>query len=299
MDVTGVVLNAPVDLVRDGTVVLYRPDVSGPNPYQVPLLPDGRFHITGVIPGDYTLTVRRNDRVVAARAVSIEHPVDDIKVIVPRRVTVTGRIVNAGSQRLTLAGGVRVSAVSRLVDEAVFLSGAHGPVTADGRFSLPGVTGVGTLRVSGLPVGWVATAVRLSMVDVTDTVTGFTRTDGQRFEIVVTDQPTRITGRVVDPETREPRVATVLNLSLRTTTDGACSRKRSGRPLASEAGTTSPASHQASTWPSPSRCFHPLTSATRPFCGCFGIRPRRFVWTTESTQILTLQPSRFPPSLLQ
>ena len=103
-----------------------------------------------------------------------------------------------------------MSAVSRLVDEAVFLSGADGPVTADGRFSLPGVTGVGTLRVSGLPEGWVATAVRLSMVDVTDKVTDFTRTYGQRFEIVVTDQPARITGQVVDRETREPRDATVL-----------------------------------------------------------------------------------------
>ncbi len=298
VDVTGVVLNAPVDLVRDGTVVLYRPDVSGPNPYQVPLRADGRFHITGVIPGDYTLTVRRNDRVVAARAVSIEHPVDDIQVIVPRRVAVTGRIVNAGSHRLTLAGGVRVSAVSRLVDEAVFLSGADGPVTADGRFSLPGVTGVGTLRVSGLPEGWVATAVRLSMVDVTDTVTDFARTDGQRFEIVVTDQPTRITGRVVDRETREPRVATVLIFP--------ADHERWGLQSEAVRTTFSVGGEYDVTGLVPGE-YLAIAFSILPPVDLRDPSVLRALWNQATPfrvdngehQILTLQPSRFPPSLLQ
>jgi hypothetical protein len=298
VDVTGVVLNAPVDLVRDGTVVLHRPAVSGPNPYQVPLRADGQFHITGVIPGDYTLTVRRNDRVVAARVVSIEDPVGDIELILPRRVTVTGRIINAGSQRLTLAGGVRVSAVSRLVDEAVFLSGADGPVTADGRFSLPGVTGVGSLRVSGLPEGWVTTAVRLSMVDVTDKVTDFSRTDGRRFEIVVTDQPTRITGRVVDRETREPRDAVVLIFP--------ADHNRWGLQSQAVRTTLSLGGQYAVTGLPPGE-YLAIAFSTPPT-----IDPRepsvlRVLWNQATPfrvddgehQTLTLQLSRFPSSLLQ
>ena len=298
VDVTGVVLNAPVDLVGDATVVLYRPAVSGPNPYQVPLRADGRFHITGVIPGDYTLTVRRSDRVVAARAVSIEHSVSDVEVIVPRRVTVTGRIVNAGSNRLTLTGAVRVSAVSRLVDEAVFLSGADGPVTADGRFSLPEVTGIGTLRVSGLREGWVATAVRVSGVDVTDKVTDFARTDGQRFEIVVTDQPTRITGRVVDRETREPRDATVLIFPADHARWGLQSQAvRTTRSLGGQYDVTGlpPGEYLAIAFSTPLAVDPSDPSVLRVLWN----QATPFRVDDGEHETLTLQPSRFPASLLQ
>ncbi len=211
VDVAGQVINGADVALVGAEVYMYRPGVRRTSPYRARIRADGSFDLGTVIPGDYVFTIMRDARALAGERVSISEAVEDMAVVIPPRVTLEGRIVNAGSRELSLgtSGAVRVAALSRFVDGQAFLTGGEAVARANGQFSVPDVAGLGTLRVSGLPERWVVSAVRKSTLDVTDTLTDFAHRPGIPFEIEVTDRPAGMAGRVLDDD-REPRDYTVV-----------------------------------------------------------------------------------------
>jgi len=167
---------------------------------------NGRFTFTGLLPGDYIIVARvGNMGMVAAdtaeneigsAAVHVEGAdVENLVVSTSKGATVTGRIIVEGTAPPP-AKGLRV--MLRPAPGAA--SGIFGPlpnseVAADLTFTLKGIFGAYGVTLSGLPGGWIVKSVRLGGEDVTERTVDLRGKD--RFEIVLSNRPAGLTGRVV------------------------------------------------------------------------------------------------------
>jgi hypothetical protein len=182
---------------------------------------DGAFTLTGVAPGEYTLSVRSvqvftsssagGDTMMVrtivggpdgAESESATMPIvvsgedlANVLVMTSKGATVSGRLTFDGGSTPPIAG-VRVTAASADVDgPAAGVGGAT--VKPDGSFDLRGLTGRRIVRVANLPPGWALKAVRINGEDVTDSGAEFAPGQEVRdLEVVATNTPAAMTGRV-------------------------------------------------------------------------------------------------------
>jgi hypothetical protein len=172
---------------------------------------NGAFTLSSVAPGDYTMMVRvffdeaETMRLASSGTLDGDPgfsmplsvsgtPIEDLRIVVPAPVDVSGRVVFEGG---TPKGDVLGS---------VFASNTHGslsgesrtPVGADGRFTLR--LRPGTWRFSAwTPPGWMVKRLtfRGTAVD-EDTQVEVTSEPGARLEVLLTSQLTAVTGTVSD-----------------------------------------------------------------------------------------------------
>jgi len=189
--------------------------------------PDGRFVLSALPPGRYTLVGRAAENgsgegdampyFAETQFVLADQNISGVVLQFERGVTVTGRIVPPAGAAAGAAASVRLAATP--VDSyASLLPGA--PVIAttrqDGTFVFDGV-GPGKWRVSGasLPQGWSLRSAMLGGRDTLDVpfevrlaqpIAGLT--------IAMTDQPTELTGTVLDAAGQPTSAYAVLAFSV-------------------------------------------------------------------------------------
>ena len=173
--------------------------------------PGGTFTLSGVAPGDYTLSVRvifddaATMRIAASGSFNEPGftvplavsgtPIDGLRVVVPSRIELTGRVIFEGASAnpdLT----PRISATPSL-------GSMHGeatatPVDAAGRFTLP--LRPGSWRFTAwTPPGWMIKRItfRGATIEPDDPVE-VTSEPGARLEILLTSQLTVMTGTASD-----------------------------------------------------------------------------------------------------
>jgi len=166
--------------------------------------PDASFSIAGVPPGDYALTASGRDPETGTELwgrLPLTVTGDDLDGLVVS-ATPGGR----ASGQITFEGGVvppfRPAALNLFSDAARPGESSGGPVgtiRGDWTFELGRLHGARLIRLTRLPRGWVLKSVRLGGRDITDTGIVFTGTeDVAGIQIVLSDRPTTITGRVLD-----------------------------------------------------------------------------------------------------
>jgi len=183
---------------------------------------NGNFTMTGVAPGEYTLSARSTitmtsvavdrtmftTRTVAAASgeaqqefgsVPLSVAGDDVAnviVVTSKGTSVSGRVVYEGGSKPNV-NTLRISAASPDADGPMGLLGGSSSVTADGTFEIRGVAGPRIFRVMNVPAGWVLKAIRYNGSDITDAgldVRGSEPLTG--LEVVLTTRGTEITGTV-------------------------------------------------------------------------------------------------------
>lgn len=182
---------------------------------------NGNFTLTGVAPGDYTLTARTTlsmsstgedgtNRFVMTRTItgggegqqqefgSVPLSVGgedlaNVLVATARGATAAGTVVFEGGSRPTV-NRLRISAAS-LDGGPLGMPGGSSSVTAEGTFELRGLAGPRIFRVANLPAGWVLKAVRLNGTDITDTGVDIRTGDPiSGLEVILTSRTTEVTG---------------------------------------------------------------------------------------------------------
>lgn len=188
-----------------------------------PVRRDGTFQIRGVAPGAYTLhvhSVHPNPMAAPDGAVPIEsaavevlvgdEDLTDLNVGLSPPSTLTGRLVVEGDAAALRGATLTISGGARWPHRVLTPARVRGRVDDDRSIHVGGLTGHRVLRVSGLPRGWWVKAVR---IDGQDALLGFDYGVGQAFtglEIVVSDRPSRLVGRVTDSNGRPAVDATVV-----------------------------------------------------------------------------------------
>ena len=175
-----------------------------------PVGPDGRFTISGVPPGDYTIDVMPNfgGRPGAAEVVetgSLPITVDgreitDVIVTTSLGATITGQVIFQG----TSTAGKPDRVMLQPADPRTFRPGMNdGEIDASGRFQIRGASGrvlFRTLLRAPTPTsgpGWQIKSVTLNGADITDTPLDISALgDTTGVEIVLTDTTTTIAGTV-------------------------------------------------------------------------------------------------------
>jgi protocatechuate 3,4-dioxygenase beta subunit len=173
------------------------------------IMQGGAFSVTGVTPGAYTLHVMASPRQAIAgpdalaQMESAELPlvvgssdIEQLTVTTSPPSSVTGRIIIEGNASTLQPSAMRVFA--RPVDPEPMMFGpqGQGPVQDDYTVAIPGVRGLQTLFVNGLPRGWWVKSVRVNGQNATD---GFDFGSGRTWtglEIVVNDRPSSVGGQV-------------------------------------------------------------------------------------------------------
>ncbi|MBA2302578.1 MAG: carboxypeptidase regulatory-like domain-containing protein [Acidobacteria bacterium] len=187
---------------------------------------NGNFTLSGVSPGDYTLSARTSgvvsttgdgdrmvftmtrtmgtggggDGVSETGSVPLSVSGDDltnVMIVTSKGTTVTGKVVYEGGSKPT-TNTLRISAAAMGADGPLAaLGGGSSSVTPDGTFEMKGLSGPRIFRVSNIPAGWVLKAVRLNGTDVTDNGIDVRPTDPVNgVEVVLTSKSTEVTGSV-------------------------------------------------------------------------------------------------------
>ena len=216
VSIAGTVVDTTGEALDQKLVNYHRPDTFAPD-QTVPVSPDGKFLIPGLVPGDYELRVLdpgdASGIILPGTRVSAEGDISDVQLVESRGARIDGRIVteettpgafDLGTLRLALKirpGGGRV-AITR------------GPaVQSDGTFSIDGVVGPLTLELDGLPEGWSVKAIRLEGTDITYDATDFGEGRSRHVEVVLTDAVipvTSVSGSVIDRRGRSVSEYTVI-----------------------------------------------------------------------------------------
>lgn len=171
----------------------------------------GRFTVRGVPPGTYTLSAWGESRMGPNEYVNTEYgratvtvegsDIAGVEIVTSKGATVVGRIVPVEPLP---------SGTSLRVERSLTLSMIHGPgmgplrsgpVGKDLTFEMTGIHGEVLFEVSGLPEGWVVTAVRYRGADVTDTsVRVETTTQPSELEVHISPRSGQIVARAVSDD---------------------------------------------------------------------------------------------------
>ena len=204
-DVNGVVVDPGHELGR--TTVQYAPaETPGPG-RTVAVASDGTFRIPDLIPGEYVLRTIPPELSIPPMAIpGVPVRVDDhqsgVELITRRGARLEGRIIGDRGRPLSFdLSTLRLGLEMRPGDGSIFLTDLVAAVRSDGAFSLGGAVWPATLRVSELPAGWFVKTVRFSGRDITHDATAFGEGVRRGLEVVLTDEPARLTdvsGSVTD-----------------------------------------------------------------------------------------------------
>ena len=168
---------------------------------------NGRFTFSGLVPGDYTVVAQVGSMGMAPAATAAEREVgsvpvrvdgadvENIVVVTGKGVTATGRVVFEGTAP-PAAKGLRVS-VRTPPGAATMMFGPppNAELAPDLTFTLNGLFGAYAVGVNGLPAGSILKSVSLAGEDVTDRAIQFH--GRERLEVVLSNRPAVLTGRVV------------------------------------------------------------------------------------------------------
>jgi protocatechuate 3,4-dioxygenase beta subunit len=160
---------------------------------------EGSFSITGVAPGSYDLIANSNDherQMSARQKIEItDHDLSDIRVVLTKGATVSGRIATDDGQPLPPNAAQFVMLGSRSNEWAA----NHGDqVKADGTFSISGIRpGEFRVQVFRLPDGWYIRSLRFGDQDVTDAPLKIEQgTGAMSLDIRIANDAGRIEGAV-------------------------------------------------------------------------------------------------------
>ena len=175
---------------------------------------NGRFEIPDVPPGQYTLrAVTRRARggrpIFGGTALFASHlfsvdgsDVNDVTLVLRPGATISGRLVLETIGQGPPSALERVRVTARATEDLPLVGDPEGRIADDLTFELANVPDGGRLlRASNVPSGWMLKAVYLDGQDVIDTPLDFggvSRVDDVQF--VLTDQVTRLSGSVRDPQ---------------------------------------------------------------------------------------------------
>jgi hypothetical protein len=171
--------------------------------------PEGTFTLTGVTPGEYTLSIRATfgDEDMArafAGGAGFSVPlvvsgadISDLRITVPEPITIAGRVVFEGGTP-TAKDNVGIS----LANPSSMMDGASARAGADGRFTLNAMPGTRRLTAWSSP-GWMVKRVlwRGREVEPQDDVE-VTAEAGARIDVVVTNSVSVVDGSVTDERGR-------------------------------------------------------------------------------------------------
>ena len=181
---------------------------------------DGQFIVRGVPPGEYAVRASAmpepqgpNEMVETERATARirvdSADVPGIDLVTTRGATIAGRVV----AEIPLPPSIRPSVVRAQAYSRQLASGPNMPTRTrdDLTFELRELHDPVLLDVTGLPAGWVMTAIRYKGTVITDTPTTLaTGSDPSELEIVVSPRAANLRVRPVDAEGRTVDVARVM-----------------------------------------------------------------------------------------
>jgi Carboxypeptidase regulatory-like domain len=204
---------------------------------------DGRFTLTGVVPGDYTLQLRNLNAMLneasTALAMSGEsrpagttpaanpqeqefasvpitiagEDITNLVVVTTRGVTASGRVVFEGGVTPQTTG-MRILAVSADPDNPAVGGLSGGAVREDGTFEMSGLMGARILRGNNPPKGFRIKSVVYKGADVTDTGIDFKPgEDVNGLELTFSDRQTQVMGAVRDDKGAAVKDCTVVVFS--------------------------------------------------------------------------------------
>ena len=159
---------------------------------------DGSFSRPGLPPGEYIFTAW-NEKEFGTLTVELGN--DDVSGVVLTMtpvIPIAGRITFEGTRPVGVAQTAFVVRPA-LADGGISPIAQHKP---DWTFEIPTIRGRGVITAD-LPRGWFLKSVLLDGRDVTDTVLDFQTYQGKTIEVILTQTPTEISGRVVDAAGRE------------------------------------------------------------------------------------------------
>jgi hypothetical protein len=178
---------------------------------------DGHFTISGVAPGDYTLTVR-SMRIIAAEGGDVmafranvaagmdgdcetaSLPVSvagedlaNVLIVTAKGGTAEGRVTFEGAKPI-VPTSIRLTAMAADV-EGPMIGGSAAVVKPDGSFELKGLSGRRLIRAGNLPAGWTMKAIRMNGEDITDSGMEFkSGSEVSGVEVVLINKQTEISG---------------------------------------------------------------------------------------------------------
>lgn len=180
---------------------------------------DGRFTMSNVPPGEYTLNVRSlqvttadggervmftvggpggGDSEFAALPVTVAgEDLSNVTIVTAKGGVAAGRVTFEGGAPPPALTAIRLSASPVDPMEGPMMGGSGATLKADGTFELKGLIGTRLIRAANLPPGWMLKSVRFNGNEVIDTGVEFKA--GQEvsgLELVATSRVTEITGGV-------------------------------------------------------------------------------------------------------
>lgn len=183
----------------------------------VEMQPGGRFIARGVTPGKYSVSANAAGRPTGPNSsVSTEmgrtfvevtgSDVTGIEVTTSKGATLRGRIVAV--EPLPPGTTIRVERAVFGVAMSMGSMGNAAPVRADLTFEMTGVHGEILFAVSGLPAGWVLSAVRYRGSDVTDTAVAVTSTsDASQLEVHISPRSGVVAARPIGEDGQPAKAA--------------------------------------------------------------------------------------------
>jgi protocatechuate 3,4-dioxygenase beta subunit len=212
--VSGIVLDAtgaPAPIAR---LMLDRIERNGSSAQSIGVGADGRFRMSGVVPGDYAIRAEvggpdrpehRRDLEAAYVPIHLEtSDLEDLVVSMARGVDVAGRItVEDPTAPLVFPPGMGTFLVSaRFVDDPLpGLGGARtATATAQERvFILTGMFGRRLLDVANVPRGWYVRSIQYRGKEIIDEPTEFKAgTDPSELQVILSARGATISGRALD-----------------------------------------------------------------------------------------------------
>ena len=175
----------------------------------------GEFHLTGIIPDDYLLTVEQATRGRLQRPLERDEAWSGLEIRFPGTTTVDGRIRHDGVGPLPF-DPTRIGIMAfTVLDRSAFISGqvssnmGGAQVRPDGTFTIENLAVPAQLMLRGAPQDWATKELRVDGVVVTHERT-HVRGDATEIEFIVTDQVTEVVGVVTDEDGRTVADCTVV-----------------------------------------------------------------------------------------
>jgi protocatechuate 3,4-dioxygenase beta subunit len=216
--ITGTVMNSRGEVVTNANVMLMRPSVGGGfSSGGTNRGGDGKFTIRDVVPGEYRLVVRPEQRgrpqreqgpqkgprpEYATMPLTVSSDIDDLVIVTQPGVTVSGRVVFAeGTPPTPPSVRIQVQTGDRTMPMGPSPSTSAGP---DGQFTLNDLFGPLLLRAfvpggsAGTSPAYTMKAVMLGGTDITDTAVEFKSEHSRHLEIVLTSRASTLEGTVTD-----------------------------------------------------------------------------------------------------